>query len=354
MAITDLMNERYSLAARSAEKTDRLAPVGLHLEMARGRGVWGSGPVRQAVMDVVVRAWVGDLLAVKLRQSVRPGETPGPDGSLIKLGAALLTKQSAALAYALAGPGGGGRWSPDGPSPTPPTAPRSAPLLAIAGRRPTRSSANILAANRSWACPENPPSTSTSPSATSPSSTFIRIRAESSPALSHHRDKPAIGRSSVQTIPSQREADMPEPETVLYSREDAVARLVLNRPESRNALNHQMLDDLDAALQRAEDDPDVVVVVLSGRARPSAPATTSAGAITPRLPRKGIGPLPKSLRTFRDIERRYLRLWNCFQAHDRPGARAHASPRAAISRCCATYPWSPTTPSSGIRYHRPV
>ena len=57
---------------------------------------------------------------------------------------------------------------------------------------------------------------------------------------------------------------MPELETVLYRRDDSIAHIVLNRPERRNALNHQLLDDLDAALQLAEDDPEVLVVVVSG------------------------------------------------------------------------------------------
>jgi enoyl-CoA hydratase/carnithine racemase len=56
--------------------------------------------------------------------------------------------------------------------------------------------------------------------------------------------------------------------TVCYQAEGGIARIVMNRPEKRNALNHQLLDDLDAAFRAAEDDAAVQVVVLSG-ARPA-------------------------------------------------------------------------------------
>ncbi|HSE04059.1 MAG TPA: enoyl-CoA hydratase-related protein [Methylomirabilota bacterium] len=45
---------------------------------------------------------------------------------------------------------------------------------------------------------------------------------------------------------------------------DGVARLTLNRPEARNALNAALLADLEAALRRLEDDPAARVVVLRG------------------------------------------------------------------------------------------
>ena len=44
-----------------------------------------------------------------------------------------------------------------------------------------------------------------------------------------------------------------------------VARLILNRPERRNALSHSLLAELDAARVRIAGDPAVHVVVLAGR-----------------------------------------------------------------------------------------
>ena len=50
---------------------------------------------------------------------------------------------------------------------------------------------------------------------------------------------------------------------VLYTVADHVATVTLNRPETRNALSDDLLDDLLAALERARCDDDVRVVVLT-------------------------------------------------------------------------------------------
>ena len=54
---------------------------------------------------------------------------------------------------------------------------------------------------------------------------------------------------------------------VLYERHDAVASLTLNRPDKLNAVTAGMLDELEAALDRAEADDDVRVVILNGAGR---------------------------------------------------------------------------------------
>lgn len=53
-------------------------------------------------------------------------------------------------------------------------------------------------------------------------------------------------------------------ETVLVEVAEGVARVTLNRPEVRNALNEAMLRELEAALRRLEDDPDARAIVLRG------------------------------------------------------------------------------------------
>jgi enoyl-CoA hydratase/carnithine racemase len=45
---------------------------------------------------------------------------------------------------------------------------------------------------------------------------------------------------------------------------DGVARVTLNRPEVRNALNEALLRELKAALRRLEDDAGARVIVLHG------------------------------------------------------------------------------------------
>src|SRR2546425_5905366 len=53
-------------------------------------------------------------------------------------------------------------------------------------------------------------------------------------------------------------------ESVLYEVNDAIARITLNRPEKRNALNADIILALKVALRRADHDQDVRAVILSG------------------------------------------------------------------------------------------
>lgn len=51
---------------------------------------------------------------------------------------------------------------------------------------------------------------------------------------------------------------------ILYHAEHGVARITLNRPEKRNALNAAVIATLHESLARSARDPDVKVVVISG------------------------------------------------------------------------------------------
>jgi len=53
-------------------------------------------------------------------------------------------------------------------------------------------------------------------------------------------------------------------ETVLYTMSDSLARITLNRPDKRNALNDELIAGLKRALRRAHDDHDVKAVIISG------------------------------------------------------------------------------------------
>jgi enoyl-CoA hydratase len=50
----------------------------------------------------------------------------------------------------------------------------------------------------------------------------------------------------------------------LYSRTGAIATITLNRPDKYNTLRPSLLEDLDAALRRANTDRDVKVIILEG------------------------------------------------------------------------------------------
>ncbi|WP_156807289.1 crotonase/enoyl-CoA hydratase family protein [Effusibacillus pohliae] len=52
--------------------------------------------------------------------------------------------------------------------------------------------------------------------------------------------------------------------TLVYSVEERVATIVLNRPERLNALTFELLDELHHAVKTAEADPNVHVLVLKG------------------------------------------------------------------------------------------
>ncbi len=52
--------------------------------------------------------------------------------------------------------------------------------------------------------------------------------------------------------------------TVLYDVDGVVARITLNRPEKRNALNDELIAALKEALRRANDIEDVRVVIVTG------------------------------------------------------------------------------------------
>jgi methylglutaconyl-CoA hydratase len=52
--------------------------------------------------------------------------------------------------------------------------------------------------------------------------------------------------------------------TVLFDVDDGVARITLNRPDKRNALNDELIAALKSALKRAHDDVSLRAVILSG------------------------------------------------------------------------------------------
>lgn len=115
-------------------------------------------------------------------------------------------------------------------------------------------------------------------------------------------------------------------ENVLYEKlgtEQRIGKVTLNRPEKLNALSPALLDDLGAALNEAEHDDDVRVVILTGAGR----AFSAGFDIAPveRPPQVERGQAPASEYDARSARRRsagqirarmhdvgdlYLRFWN--------------------------------------------
>jgi enoyl-CoA hydratase/carnithine racemase len=52
--------------------------------------------------------------------------------------------------------------------------------------------------------------------------------------------------------------------TVLYRKKDFVARVTINRPDARNGINSQLVEDLLSAMDEARGDTSVGVVVITG------------------------------------------------------------------------------------------
>ncbi|MFX1243212.1 MAG: enoyl-CoA hydratase/isomerase family protein, partial [Promethearchaeota archaeon] len=56
-------------------------------------------------------------------------------------------------------------------------------------------------------------------------------------------------------------------ETVIYETKKKIGYITLNRPEKHNALNFQLLDDLDAVFDYAEADNSARVIVLKANGK---------------------------------------------------------------------------------------
>jgi enoyl-CoA hydratase len=98
--------------------------------------------------------------------------------------------------------------------------------------------------------------------------------------------------------------------TVEYEVVEHVARVTMDRPEKRNALNDELLDGLEAAFVEAERDEEVHAVVLAGNG-PSFCAGYDLGGSRYATAPEGGWNLGNSVATLRTIEGLYERIWNC-------------------------------------------
>ncbi len=85
------------------------------------------------------------------------------------------------------------------------------------------------------------------------------------------------------TSPQQPEIPPPSPSDVLYERREGFGVITLNRPVVLNAINWSILRRLSAALDRAEADDAVKVVILTGAGR----AFSAGGDIQSTPPEDG-------------------------------------------------------------------
>lgn len=92
-----------------------------------------------------------------------------------------------------------------------------------------------------------------------------------------------------------------------YTADGPIARIRLNRPRKLNAINGEMLDGLTAALDRAERDESIRVVLLSGEGRAfSAGFDLDIGA-----PAAGVSQAEHTRRELRRDFELIMRFWDC-------------------------------------------
>ncbi len=100
-------------------------------------------------------------------------------------------------------------------------------------------------------------------------------------------------------------------ENIIYEVKENVAKITMNRSDKMNALNHGLWDDLHAAFDEAEDDPEVRAIILcgSGKAFCAGWDLKASYYITgPKGQEKWT--TRNALSTLRKISERYLRIMN--------------------------------------------
>ena len=97
-----------------------------------------------------------------------------------------------------------------------------------------------------------------------------------------------------------------ELQTVLYEVKENIARITMNRPDKRNALNGQLLNDIDAAFSAAELDDSVRVVIFGGAGSSFSAGYDIKGSPYTSIPEGyEMWTTSNALRTIRKISERY-------------------------------------------------
>ena len=73
-------------------------------------------------------------------------------------------------------------------------------------------------------------------------------------------------------------------ETILLGRHESVLTITLNRPQVLNAINFQVISEMESALEESANDPRVRVVVLAGAGRAFCAGDDLKGMSTPEFP----------------------------------------------------------------------
>lgn len=133
VAVAMLMYERVAIGAGGSGAMSRSMDSARLIEEARRRGRNGDPVVRDAIADLYIRERIQKFIGMRIRQAAESGRAPGPEGSIAKLNAAILSRRASDTAIELAGPSGQA-WNPIGEEADEwASAVIGAPAMAIAG-----------------------------------------------------------------------------------------------------------------------------------------------------------------------------------------------------------------------------
>lgn len=100
---------------------------------------------------------------------------------------------------------------------------------------------------------------------------------------------------------------MPAFKSIIYAKRGAIARITLNRPDKMNALSDLLMAELQQALEQADGDNDVRVIVISGAGKHfSTGYDLEGGSTYAALDVK----LQQALSITRSMRKTYANVWN--------------------------------------------
>lgn len=133
VAVAMLMYERVAIGAGGSGAMSRSMGSAKLITEARQRGRDDDPVVRDAIADLYIRERIQKFIGMRIRQAVESGKAPGPEGSIAKLNAAILSRRASDVAIELAGPSGQAWNAKDEDADEWASAVISAPAMAIAG-----------------------------------------------------------------------------------------------------------------------------------------------------------------------------------------------------------------------------
>jgi alkylation response protein AidB-like acyl-CoA dehydrogenase len=133
VAVAMLMYERVAIGAGGSGAMSRSMGSAKLIDEARRQGRDGDPVVRDAIADLYIRERIQTFIGMRIRQAAESGKAPGPEGSIAKLNAAILSRRASDVAIELAGPSGQAWNAVDEDADEWASAVIGAPAMAIAG-----------------------------------------------------------------------------------------------------------------------------------------------------------------------------------------------------------------------------